>query len=286
MSNELESSALFDRLYQGLLAVAKTQSELNVIMTGDESWKDKALYVIDEDKDAFEEEGPHETKPPLDYTTAILDELVSELRPSAYNYKWWAKNSTELDKQNAKLELIDILHFHMSGSLVLEYKFKDRIDPSNVETLDPEYLASETTFVACLAAVDAMEANSTLGTDFDRSLVFRVNYKHAVASYARGEFNWEIFWSLVDAVGFTPMEIISGYLLKASLNLFRMQNGYKEGTYQKMWNVPMSDGNISTIEDNEVLLTYAESYAEHNDTPLTQDQILRFLRDVYSYNTP
>ena len=47
------------------------------------------------------------------------------------------------------------------------------------------------------------------------------------------------------SVGMTFDEVLTGYIGKNVLNFFRHDNGYKEGTYQKLW---------SGREDNEHLV--------------------------------
>jgi dimeric dUTPase (all-alpha-NTP-PPase superfamily) len=58
----------------------------------------------------------------LNYTRAMTQE-IAELNDSV-PWKWWAKYQ-KFDKQNAKVEVIDLLHFLISIAQVLEMKPED-----------------------------------------------------------------------------------------------------------------------------------------------------------------
>ena len=69
----------------------------------------------------------------LNYSRAMTQELA-ELTDSV-PWKWWAKYQ-KFDKQNARVEVIDLLHFLISIAQVLEMKPEDIYDPANLPSLD------------------------------------------------------------------------------------------------------------------------------------------------------
>jgi hypothetical protein len=69
----------------------------------------------------------------------------------------------------------------------------------------------------------------------------------SVAAYALNQrgFSVRLFWDLMHAVELDFDELHRHYVGKNVLNLFRQDHGYKDGTYQKLW---------QGREDNEHLM--------------------------------
>jgi hypothetical protein len=62
---------------------------------------------------------------------------------------------------------------------------------------------------------------------------------------------------LTTAAGMSFQKMYDMYMGKLILNIFRQENGYKEGTYRKQWYASlasgMSEADIDYLEDNQVL---------------------------------
>lgn len=102
------------------------------------------------------------------------------------------------------------------------------------------------------------ERNNRVDNDIADNVLLFTSFKLIVETYI-----------LCDYLGIgDPDELRSAYMAKAVLNTFRVQNGYAEGTYIKIW-----DGQ----EDNEVLHSILEE-----DSSLTGDALLNKLEERYS----
>lgn len=130
-----------------------------------------------------------------------------------YGFKWWKKQ--EPDMAQVQLELVDIWHFLLSHYL----QSSDDLDTIAEQLVPSEHLETHADF---------------------RALIDRF-----VAELAgEHEFNITIFYQLLANVELSFESLYLQYVGKNTLNRFRQHNGYKQGTYIKIW-----DG----LEDNEVL---------------------------------
>ena len=85
-------------------------------------------------------------------------------------------------------------------------------------------------------------------------------------------------------------DLWESYLVKSKLNLFRANNGYKEGTYIKMWNIYEATGEtqswtyIGTAEDNVIANKIAANLkATSKDGIINGDELYNGLHSYY-YN--
>lgn len=130
-------------------------------------------------------------------------------------YKWWKKQDT--DWPQVQLEIIDIWHFGLSDIL------------TQVDTLEQ----------AVSHVFTALE-NNPVG----ECTLHEATEKVALSSLASKHFSIADFMSLMTAANMDFDQLYTAYVGKNVLNFFRQDNGYKEGTYRKLW-----DGR----EDNEHL---------------------------------
>lgn len=143
-----------------------------------------------------------------------------------YGWKWWKHQPP--DYEQVKLELIDIWHFGLSLLLVKH----------------------------CPQDLILRELNKSLGASKDGD--FREALEQFTANtLSERDFSIPLFSALLDAADMSFTELYSGYIGKNVLNFFRQDNGYKEGTYQKLW-----DGR----EDNEHLVELAEQLDASDET--------------------
>ena len=137
-----------------------------------------------------------------------------------YGWKWWKHQEIDIDQ--VQLELVDIFHFGLSSKLT--------------ENSDFETLASEI----------AQEMQSPYKeADFTETL-------EILAAKALTTKNFDIasFAGCLEQCNMSADSLFRSYVGKNSLNFFRQDHGYKDGTYLKIWN---------GREDNEYLVDIINS---------------------------
>lgn len=155
-----------------------------------------------------------------DFASAILVESGEFLESVCY--KWWKK--TDLDLDNAKVELIDIWHFLMSlhmkryncDYLTEEYSkcYYNGIDSSDLDLTEIR---------------DLIKRFNCSVVEFDLKIL-------ADPSFACPSHTTELMFRLFSSFGLSLEDMFKSYIVKNVLNNFRANNGYKDGTYNKMWN--------------------------------------------------
>ena len=131
-----------------------------------------------------------------------------------YGWKWWKHQ--EIDVPQVQLELVDIFHFGLSLRLMTGASVDD------------------------IAKQLSNELNEhSPETDFKIAL-------ECLASGAVSEkaFNGQAFADCMRLIDMDLDELFRQYVGKNTLNFFRQDHGYKDGTYIKVWHGK---------EDNEVL---------------------------------
>ncbi|WP_076417199.1 dUTP diphosphatase [Colwellia sp. UCD-KL20] len=131
-----------------------------------------------------------------------------------HGWKWWKHQ--EIDVPQVQLELVDIFHFGLSLRLMTG---------ASVESITAE-LAQELT-------------KKTSETDFKIALE-----NLASAAVSNKAFDAVALADCMRLMNMDLNELFRQYVGKNTLNFFRQDHGYKEGTYIKIWNGE---------EDNEVL---------------------------------
>jgi dimeric dUTPase (all-alpha-NTP-PPase superfamily) len=179
-----------------------------------------------------------------DFQRATMIEL-GELMDH-YGYKWWKKQ--EPDMPQSQLEVIDIAHFHISHLLQASIREELKYDHNVGEFTRDLFVEGEYT--------DPEQIRKLID-----ECIFRASSKN---------FTTACLAHLMKAFKIAPHELCDKYIEKNTLNIFRAKNGYKAGTYKKIWNGK---------EDNEVL---AEIAAEiKSDTPNYADQLYTALEVAY-----
>ncbi|WNC71663.1 dUTP diphosphatase [Thalassotalea psychrophila] len=143
-----------------------------------------------------------------------------------HGWKWWKHQ--ECDVPQVQLELVDIFHFGLSLRLMKE---------NNVDAI-AEQLATEL-------------QQSVEHTDFKLALE-----DLAAAAVANKDFDGKSFTACMSLMKMDLNELFRQYVGKNTLNFFRQDYGYKEGTYIKIWNGK---------EDNEVLADLVTSLDTTSD---------------------
>lgn len=136
-----------------------------------------------------------------------------------HGYKWWKKQTPDVEQ--VKLEVIDIWHFGMSMLF----------DGRSIETIADDMVSELAGYQEQnLSVIDATEdlACYVLSTK-----TFSVTH----------------FWDLLKASGMDENELYKRYIGKNVLNFFRQDNGYKEGSYIKIWQGREDNEHLSEVLD-------------------------------------
>lgn len=167
-----------------------------------------------------------------------------------HGYKWWKANQKDLAQ--LKMELIDIWHFMLSHFLVSEY-----LDgKASFEDDENDYLDAATNHI-----VDTLKriGSNTVHFDGNRYVISQIDtvtkLELLIGLSVSRRLDLHLFESVMNDVGMGWPELYRQYVSKNVLNMFRQDNGYKQGTYIKIW---------SGREDNEHLVEIMNSLDANN----------------------
>lgn len=167
-----------------------------------------------------------------------------------HGWKWW-KNQAP-DMYQLQIELIDILHFYLSDVLVCS---GGKIEES-LQVIILELKEESVLFDGKLYCFDEME------------ILELIELTGAMAACRRRSFAMLV--KLMEKSSLAWVSAYSQYIFKNVLNLFRQDNGYRTGSYIKIW-----DGE----EDNVWLEKIANKIdIESNSFP---DQLRTMLEEKY-----
>ncbi len=140
----------------------------------------------------------------------------------SFNWKHWKNINVEPDWANIKVELVDIWHFIMSEAIrVDERPYANQYENTDViGDLDPEMLLQTLEKILSLSVQARIEGN-------DQTIRETI----------------DLFFVALSHLGMDTAELYKRYVVKNQLNTFRQKNGYKEGSYIKIW---------GSVEDNVV----------------------------------
>lgn len=158
-------------------------------------------------------------------------------------WKWW--KAGKLQKDRLFLELIDALHFNMSALLIRYQQHHESEDVAKYRTVR--------------VAANQMELNNKDAgplDHFQESNVPKI-IKSITRSYLSESTNtgMTMLFNLLYSLGYTGDDIFKSYIGKNVLNTFRQANGYKAGTYVKIWDTNPEDPQ----EDNDFLQKFLAS---------------------------
>ena len=171
---------------------------------------------------------------PVNYYRAIwleAAELVESL-----DWKWWKKQTSNYE--NVKIEVVDIFHFVLSQAIrqhkldgaqsILKHAYTNYINDMKNEELVQDKDENIILSAEALATIALVE-----NEDYELQFMFIFELWDLTLDYKD---------ELLD-------EFFKTYFIKNTLNLFRYNNGYLEGTYQKV---------VNGKEDNEYALEFAK----------------------------
>ncbi|MGE4629805.1 MAG: dUTP diphosphatase [Pseudohongiellaceae bacterium] len=171
-----------------------------------------------------------------------------------HGWKWWKKQDKDLAQ--LQMELVDIWHFILSEILL-------RNGQSQAAPLNHLLNALK-------------QANNQQYIEFDNAtyilkeldLITKLELLIAISIARRIEL--AVFESIMHDCKLSWTELFCQYVGKNVLNMFRQDNGYKNGTYQKIW---------AGREDNEHLVKILESL--DSNIPNYKDEIYSALVSAY-----
>ena len=206
------------------LTIANMQDQMNTLVRGAD-WREQQL----------------------DWSVALMVEGGEAC--DHYSWKWWTPQNRDIDQ--TQIEIVDMLHFALSGMLV-------------------SYDNPEEAFNAIEAGIGTIDQESMERMDEWDVLAF---IKETVSHGLIGNFGFSIYL-LIRAgklLGMNEVTLFNKYVGKNVLNKFRKANGYKEGTYIKIWHGE---------EDNVYLERILREYTLSDITP-TPEQLYESLDNIY-----
>ncbi|MBN25788.1 MAG: dUTP diphosphatase [Alteromonadaceae bacterium] len=187
------------------------------------------------------------------YLRAAMIESVEGIEH--HGWKWWKAQHKDLPQ--LQMELVDIWHFALSSIII---QFEGDIEQSS--STIAQQLASNTSSV------------TFDGKDYDFTRLDIVDNLQLMAGLcAANRFDVPLFIKIVEQAEMNADELYRQYVGKNVLNFFRQDNGYKEGSYLKLWN---------GREDNEHLVDVLN--ALDIALPDYSDQVYQGLQQRYPSN--
>ncbi len=175
-----------------------------------------------------------------DYWRAIWVECAELL--DHFGWKWWKHQQTDLDQ--VRLEIVDIWHFALSDLIRGEADWDEVVVALMRDDRGSGAPVSGAETEAFRGAVEAL----------------------ALDVLANRAFRTEPFVQLLHALPLSVSDLFELYVGKNVLNNFRQRNGYKEGTYRKVW---------QGREDNEHLIDAMQLLdCDPGDMPARLDALL------------
>jgi len=165
----------------------------------------------------------------------------------SFNWKHWKNINVEPDWANIKVELVDIWHFIMSEAIrVGDQSYANQYEGVDaIGDLDSKVMLQTLEKILSLAAQAKIEDND-----------------NAVRETI------DLFFVALSHIGMDTGELYKRYVVKNQLNTFRQKNGYKDGSYIKIW---------GDVEDNVVAFNMMDS-----DPEISPTELYRQLESTYA----
>jgi hypothetical protein len=163
------------------------------------------------------------------------------------NWKHWKNINQEPDWDNIKVELVDIWHFIMSQAIYLgnTNNFNKDIFKNYKKEFNPKSLLKNLELMLFIS----VKAN----IDKDKNYIDKII---------------DIFFQSLANANMELLDLYKSYVVKNQLNIFRQANGYKDGSYIKIWN---------NLEDNVIAFNIIEKNPD-----LTPKQFYKKLEEKYT----
>jgi dimeric dUTPase (all-alpha-NTP-PPase superfamily) len=199
------------------------------------------------------EKGVSKNKKVIDWYRCIYMEACELIE--SYPWKHWKSIDAKIDRENIKIETVDIWHFILSQAIK-----EARLKKISLKTLAKE-IESKSYFQAYLK-------NPKLEfEDFYQEIAVVEELIKISLCKMDLELLFEGFFEVAKVAKLSFDELYKLYVGKNILNNFRQNHGYKSGTYKKVWNQK---------EDNEVL----QEILRQNPT-ITPAKLYEKLEEIY-----
>eukprot|EP00759_Apiculatamorpha_spiralis_P006888 PhF_6_TR1411/c0_g1_i2/m.2456 len=230
--------------------VKRTRDEMETATTPGGSIDPSLLMKLASMQDAlnkFIDKKWRENRSLDDWTLAVTLECAELI--DSYPWKWWKNVAKPADFDNVKIELVDILHFSLSGLMMMpKESVKDSVTTEGFRSPLAETKNAILTFRQVMRLADTHQ--------FDAVTAF------VVLAAKDLDFN-----------------LIAYYVAKHTLNHIRQLGGYKEGKYKKV--------HEGGIEDNVLLHQCIQDVTVDSvmsDFDGVGDKILGRVYDAFSVN--
>lgn len=152
----------------------------------------------------------------------------------SYPYKWWKNVKAAPNIDNVKIELVDILHFSLSGTMQMLHA---------AAGASAHGAASAAAAASTAEQIKQWGLNPHIVTPLTDTKSAVATFKNMMylAKFHKFDTITEHVIAAADDLGFN---VVSYYIAKHTLNVIRQLGGYKDGTYVKV-----NQGK----EDNELL---------------------------------
>jgi dimeric dUTPase (all-alpha-NTP-PPase superfamily) len=156
-----------------------------------------------------------------------------------YGWKWWKKQTPDIPQ--VQIEISDILHFYLSDILLstsgnIASAVHLMVDECNIK--NNEVTINKVTFNIKTADIQTL-------------------FEILAATSILRQRNFSVFQNIMEKCNLDWNSLYIGYVSKNILNIFRQDNGYKDGTYKKIWD---------NREDNEHLHEIVSSLDPYSAT--------------------
>lgn len=159
-----------------------------------------------------------------------------------YGWKWWKKQQPDI--KQVQIELIDILHFMLSEVLIESNGSHEEAGKFIVDQSNPH-----------MANIDFDGKQHELRSGDTRQLLELLG---GLAVSRRNSF--PVLEACFESCGMDWNLVTQQYVSKNVLNIFRQNNGYKEGTYLKDWDG--KEDNVHLVEISSELNPSSPTFSE------------------------
>lgn len=149
-----------------------------------------------------------------------------------YGWKWWKQQAPDIPQ--VQMEISDILHFYLSDIL---------LDANGDVEVASRIFLVECNDVSTQVAID--------GVSYDIEEVDVCTLFELIAAFSiMRRRSLSIFQVVMGRCGLDWASLYVGYVSKNVLNIFRQNNGYKNGTYLKFWGGREDNEHLHDIVQN------------------------------------
>jgi len=252
------SKAIIDEQVNKIVYMFEMQDKLNVATNGPE-WK----------------QGITKDGRKIDWSLCIFMES-GELIDSIKSWKHWKDLNAPTDYDNLKMEIVDIWHFLMSYIITTNHELANTnvIENSSfskiINTVDRYNLKDIRTSILLNDKESVKIKEDIIKNTVELS--FKLMHNDRTSNLYSINPNIILMYDFIDLLYCSGMDVdilYNMYIVKNTLNRFRQNNGYKDGSYIKI---------IDGKEDNENMMMFMNNSRKQ----LTADDLYALYEDFYN----